>query len=184
MGIWKSENISAADNLSSAQVTALTAGSNADGQHKHAKLIPSADSATAIQITKADGTTPIINVDTTNSRVGIGTTTPDVALDVNGYTQLGTDAPKIKMKKLTGTTPAAEGEYTSIAHGLTATKIISYTTQVAYTSGCYVQAEYIYTPGFQFSSTSDTGNFYVKLHATNSENILSKPITVLVTYEE
>lgn len=46
-------------------------------------LAPLANGTTAIQITKADGTTNILNVDTTNSRIGIGTTTPAAALDVN-----------------------------------------------------------------------------------------------------
>ena len=39
------------------------------------------DSTTAFQINKAD-TTNVFNVDTTNGRVGIGTTTPDVELDI------------------------------------------------------------------------------------------------------
>lgn len=40
------------------------------------KIYPSADSTTAVQFTKADGTTPIITVDSTNSFIGIGITTP------------------------------------------------------------------------------------------------------------
>ncbi|MDO8511837.1 MAG: hypothetical protein Q7S57_01075 [bacterium] len=48
------------------------------------KIYPSADSTTAIQINKADGTTNVLNVDTTNARVGIGTASPATALDVNG----------------------------------------------------------------------------------------------------
>lgn len=44
---------------------------------------PPADSTTALQITKADGSTVVIDVDTTNSRVGIGKT-PSVTFDVNG----------------------------------------------------------------------------------------------------
>lgn len=38
------------------------------------KWSPAADSTTAIQVTKADGTTAVMTVDTTNSRVGIGGT--------------------------------------------------------------------------------------------------------------
>jgi len=34
-------------------------------------IYPSADSTTAIQMNKADGTTNVLNVDTTNGRVGI-----------------------------------------------------------------------------------------------------------------
>ena len=51
---------------------------------KTPKIYPSADSTTAIQILKANGTTSILNVDTTNGRVGIGTTAPTSALTVVG----------------------------------------------------------------------------------------------------
>jgi len=47
-------------------------------------IYPTADSTTAIQINKADGTTNVLNVDTTNGRVGIGTTTPSAPLHVSG----------------------------------------------------------------------------------------------------
>lgn len=47
-------------------------------------IYPSADSTTAIQLNKADGTTNVLNVDTTNGRVGIGTTGPLFPLHVIG----------------------------------------------------------------------------------------------------
>ena len=47
------------------------------------KWYPSADSTTAIQINKADGATNVLNVDTTNGRVGIGMTPTD-SFEVNG----------------------------------------------------------------------------------------------------
>jgi len=53
---------------------------NRDVAGNHAKLIPLVDGTSAIQITKANGTTGILSVDTTNSRVGVNTTTP--AFDV------------------------------------------------------------------------------------------------------
>src|SRR3972149_3307051 len=43
-----------------------------------------ADSTTAIQFNKADLTTNVLNIDTTNGRVGIGTTGPGANLDVVG----------------------------------------------------------------------------------------------------
>ena len=43
---------------------------------------PSADSTTAISVTKADGTSVLMNFDTTNSRVGIGTVDPANNLEV------------------------------------------------------------------------------------------------------
>lgn len=55
------------------------------------KIYPSADSTTAVGIFKADGTTNVVNVDTTNRRVGVGTgaTTPAALLTVNGDVLIG-----------------------------------------------------------------------------------------------
>ena len=49
-------------------------------------LKPPSDSTTALKVTKADGTTSIVNVDTTNSRVGIGTTGPTEQLHLYAAT--------------------------------------------------------------------------------------------------
>lgn len=46
-------------------------------------IFPAADSTTAVQITKANGTTSVFTVDTTNSRLGVGTT-PAVKFHVSG----------------------------------------------------------------------------------------------------
>jgi hypothetical protein len=46
------------------------------------KIYPSADSTTAVGIFKADGTTNVLNVDTTNGRVGIGTASPNGKLTI------------------------------------------------------------------------------------------------------
>lgn len=48
-----------------------------------AKIYPVANSTTAIQLTKADGTTPVMTMDTTNSRIGIGKT-PTAKLSIYG----------------------------------------------------------------------------------------------------
>ena len=54
------------------------------------KIYPAADSTTAFQINKTDGTTNVLNVDTTNSYVGIGTASPAATLDVAGKFKVGT----------------------------------------------------------------------------------------------
>lgn len=46
------------------------------------KLQPTTDSTDFFQVLDADGGTPVLNVDSTNERVGIGTTGPDRTLDV------------------------------------------------------------------------------------------------------
>jgi hypothetical protein len=56
---------------SSAQTVSLGAPYFSSGV-RTTKLYPNADSTTAIQINKADGTTNVLNVDTTNVGVGIG----------------------------------------------------------------------------------------------------------------
>lgn len=56
------------------------------------KIYPASNSTTAIQFLKADGTTNILNIDTTNSRVGIGTTAPATPLHVVGQGYFSTSA--------------------------------------------------------------------------------------------
>jgi len=53
-------------------------------------LAPFADSTTAVQIRQAGGTV-IMNIDASNQRVGIGTTTPQVRLEVAGAFRMTTD---------------------------------------------------------------------------------------------
>jgi hypothetical protein len=50
-------------------------------------LKPTTDAVTAIQLSDKDGNA-IVTVDTTNDRMGIGTTAPGAKLDVNGTTRL------------------------------------------------------------------------------------------------
>lgn len=49
---------------------------------KTGKIYPTANSTTALQILKADGTTNILNFDTTNGRVGVGLTDPQGVFEV------------------------------------------------------------------------------------------------------
>ncbi|UMX47940.1 MAG: NYN domain-containing protein [Candidatus Nealsonbacteria bacterium DGGOD1a] len=51
-----------------------------------AKIRPASDSTTALQFTKADGATNVMNIDTTNGRVGIGTTAPGAKLQIGDGT--------------------------------------------------------------------------------------------------
>lgn len=47
-------------------------------------IYPPSDSTTAIQIDKANGTSNVIDIDTTNGRVGIGTTSPATGVNIVG----------------------------------------------------------------------------------------------------
>lgn len=60
----------------------IGAASAATGINLIGPIKPNANSATAIQFTAADGTTVVMDVDTSNSRVGIGTVSPDRTLEV------------------------------------------------------------------------------------------------------
>lgn len=71
--------------------------SNKDLAGNHAKLIPSADGTTAIQITKADGTTVILNIDSSNKVLKVynklevydnDNTTLREFIDNNGFKQV------------------------------------------------------------------------------------------------
>ncbi len=69
--------------------TGATTGATSEAQAftngvKTGKVYPSADATTAFQINKADGTTNVLNVDTTNARVGIGTNAPLTQFHVDG----------------------------------------------------------------------------------------------------
>ena len=116
--------------------------------------------------------------------VGIGTTTPTSELEVNGFTKLGTTAPAVKMIKLTGTTNAAQGSSTSMAHGLTSSKILAVNVLVEYSAGNSVPPSYTASVGYEFDYFISGTNITVINKLSNSSLILSKPIRVLVTYEE
>ena len=63
--------------IDSAGVTTFNAGIVAS------KIYPAADSTTALQLLKADGTTAVLTVDTTNYRIGIGPTAPVALLHLS-----------------------------------------------------------------------------------------------------
>ncbi|KKM68554.1 hypothetical protein LCGC14_1459710 [marine sediment metagenome] len=100
----------------------------------------------------------------------------------DGFTKLGSGAPTIKMKKVTGTTGATEGTSTFIAHGLTQSKILSF--QVFITSTDLIPPFFTAIAEFQYDVYLESPNVVIMLHSTNSGNLLSKAITVLITYEE
>lgn len=122
-------------------------------------------------------------MNTDNGKVGIGTDVPAAQLEVNGYTKLGSDAPVIKMKKFTGTTSAAEGVGITIPHGLNHLKIISFTVIVQNAGGAWVGPNSGIAASI-FHSYFNSFNIAVDNVFGASANILSKPVKVLITYEE
>lgn len=102
----------------------------------------------------------------------------------SAYTSLGESAPAIKFKKLTGTTAAAEGGTVNIAHGVTSSKILTIEGLVDAGGGIYARPGHVNNAGYQYDILLGGSNLTVSNHATNSENILSKAIKILISYEE
>lgn len=131
----------------------------------------------------ANGVTDRLTV-LNNGKVGISTNSPQSDFEVNGFSKLGSDAPAIKVKKLTTTTSSNQGGQVTILHGLTESKILSISVMVEYGSGQYVHPAYLGAGGYQFEWFSGSGGITIWNRNSNSSNILSKPCKILITYEE
>ncbi len=116
--------------------------------------------------------------------VGIGTTAPQAELEVNGFTMLGSNAPKVKMLKLTGTTAPTQLGAAVLPHGLVFTKILSVDTWVELSPGAWIHEGYTQTANALFNVQIQTTTINIINVNGQSANVLSKPVKVLITYEE
>ena len=119
-------------------------------------------------------------------KVGSGSIviTDDLVL-IGCFVKIGSDAPKIKMKKLTGTTSGNEGDLTNLTHGLTVSKIIGcqvFVTQV--TSSNLVPPAFTCVPEHEYDFFILGSVVRIVSDSTNSGSIVNRPVTVLITYEE
>lgn len=87
-----------------------------DTAGNHAKIIPAADSTTALQITKANGTTAVVNVNTTDERVGIGTNAPARKVEISGAAALDGTAPV--MLRISDTKNASDWTPNALTQGI------------------------------------------------------------------
>ncbi len=92
---------------------------------------------------------------------------------------------KIKTKKLTGTTGATENSVTTMAHGLAdINKIIGAQVLVTSSNSNRIPPVFTSVAEYEYDFYIDATDVRVALHATNSSNITSGAIMVLITYEE
>ena len=105
-------------------------------------------------------------------------------LEVSDFTKLGSTAPVIKMKKLTGTTGGTEGDTTDLTHGLTVSKIIGCQVFVTQSSNNLVPPAFTDVAEHEYEFFILVNVVRVLLTATNSGSIINGAITVLLTYEE
>ena len=108
-------------------------------------------------------------------------------VNITGFTQLGSTGLNIKMKKLTGTTHASEGNFVTVAHGIADhRKIISVEVLVEGVGASYITHphSHTYTAGYQFDYYFNSVNVIVLNLAGNSGQILSKALRILIIYEE
>ena len=104
-------------------------------------------------------------------------------INITEFTSLGDLSPNIKIKKITGTTGSSQGDTVSVLHNLTGSKIISFTLKIEQNTDEGVSEEHTFTSGFQSSIHHTDTNFIISNSLANSGSILSKPFTILVTYE-
>lgn len=108
--------------------------------------------------------------------------------EINGFTRLGEEAqnaPRIKMKKINGTGPAVNGSI-SIAHGLNAAKILQVSVLMEYGLGAgeTIPANYTTSAGYQYEWQVRPSEILIINRNGNSANIGSRPVRILITYEE
>ncbi|OYU66201.1 MAG: hypothetical protein CFE22_10015 [Cytophagaceae bacterium BCCC1] len=123
-----------------------------------------------------------------SSRVGIGTSNPTTKFEVNGFTKLGSDAPSIKIKKLTIQTASSDVEpnnITYVPHGLNGAKILGVQVLVEYALNQYVPNAFTNNPSYEFHYlVNNTNDIEIKVKPGNSSSILNKTAKILITYEE
>lgn len=138
---------------------------------------------------EGDTLTSITILNDTTVRVVINDTTFDLSvgnrvasLEVNDYTKLGSDAPKIKMKKLTGISPN-QGANGAFAHGLDKAKIIGIHVLITNNSGNRIPPNFTSVGSHEFEFFIDGDDVRIYCKAANSSQIDNNTFTVLLTYE-
>jgi len=136
----------------------------------------------------------------TGSNVSIGNLDPDAKLLVDGYTKLGSDAPKIKNKYYEESaamptilrTANTQGGVSFYDLGINSPRILAVNIFVDYGSvpltatktDDFVPPSYTATNGYQFDYVLNGSIIEIKNHPSNSSNILGKYVRIFITYRE
>ncbi|HTJ48362.1 MAG TPA: hypothetical protein VL443_02830, partial [Cyclobacteriaceae bacterium] len=152
----------------------------------------------ATNITTGTLTGALVGTGVSASNVTIGTLSssvldPDIAdladgtlasLNVDGFTKLGSDAPLIKIKKLTSTSGSSEGFDVGVLHGITISKLLGILIVIESTTNSFIGPNYTINPELQYSYYTTSTEIRIVGASTNSGSILSKPIEITLVYEQ
>lgn len=86
----------------------------------------------------------------------------------------------LKFKRLTGVTHGEQGKFAVIPHDLLSANILGAIVLIRQNPGQGLPPGYTYTPTYFYDWYFDSANFYVLNSATNSANILNKPVSIVV----
>lgn len=103
---------------------------------------------------------------------------------ITGSVKLGDGAPRIRLVKLTGTSPAVGASGTISLGGLDKAKIISATVLVENDSGNQIPPNFTSVSDHEFDFFIDSNDVHIYCVAANSSIINGNAVTVLITYEE
>lgn len=101
--------------------------------------------------------------------------------DITGYTNLGTGAPQIKMKKLTGTTGPTTTSIIRVSHGLNREKILFFRTLISVNVDTfYMLYNSCRVSDHSFTEKEENGDIVISNAGPGTE---SKPYICLIIYE-
>lgn len=139
------------------------------------ELSPSGDPTFAtVHTPQVDNSGGVLNLNPSGGNVVIG-----------GFTKHGSDAPANKKKLLTGTTSSTPGADTTVAHGLTLSKIVDWEVVLTDSNGDKMKANYWPTNQYRFASRLTSTNCVVYTDPTSgTSTICNKAFTVIIEYQE
>ena len=111
-------------------------------------------------------------------------------MQVNAFTRMGTQgesSPAIKVKKLTGVSQSNQGTVATISHGLNSAKILFVSVLLdlnAIPGAQKIPPNYFSPGGYEYNFEVRSNAIWVINRSGNSGNILSKPLEILIIYEE